>query len=56
MKILKLFIYALFANSIIMWAMGQTQDANMVKETDAFYDKTLIPPLRSAWIWGKYGK
>jgi N4-gp56 family major capsid protein len=37
-------------------AIGVTTDALMLKEVDAYYDKTLIQPLRSAWCFGKYGQ
>lgn len=36
--------------------IGQTTDASLTKEVDAYYDKTLIQPLRSAWIFGRYGQ
>jgi N4-gp56 family major capsid protein len=47
---------AMIQRSIVMFTVGQTTDASLAKEVDAFYDKTLIVPLRSAWIWGKYGQ
>ncbi len=56
MKILFRFIYSMLTIGMVKWVVGQTTDASLPKEADAFYDKTLIQPLRGAWIWGKYGQ
>lgn len=42
--------------NFLMMVVGTTTDASLIAETDAFYDKLLIEPLRSAWIFGKYGQ
>jgi N4-gp56 family major capsid protein len=42
--------------NFLMMVVGTTTDASLIAETDAFYDKLLIQPLRSAWIFGKYGQ
>lgn len=42
--------------NFFMMVVGTTTDASLIAETDAFYDKLLIQPLRSAWIFGKYGQ
>lgn len=47
-------LFAMFMRNIVLFV--QTTDAGLTKEVDAFYDKTLIRPLRSAWIFGKYGQ
>lgn len=47
---------AMISRCMVLWTIGQTTDASLQKETDAFYDKTLIKPIRSAWIFGKYGQ
>lgn len=49
-----LVILSMIARNIVLYV--QTTDAGLTKEVDAFYDKTLIQPLRSAWIFGKYGQ
>ena len=52
------FMFILLRN-MVLFAIGQTtagDTTNNPKEVDAFYDKTLIQPLRSAWIYGKYGQ
>ncbi len=52
-------LLAMISNSIMLMAIGVTtagDTTNNPKEVDAYYDKTLIQPLRSAWIYGKYGQ
>ena len=47
-------LMAMIMRNIVLFV--QTTDAGLTKEVDAFYDKTLIKPLRSAWVFGKYGQ
>lgn len=36
--------------------IGQTTSADISKEVDAFYDRVLLKPIRSSWIYGRYGQ
>jgi N4-gp56 family major capsid protein len=36
--------------------IGQTTSSDISAEVDAFYDRTLLKPLRSSWIYGRYGQ
>ena len=59
MRILFILFYQLMSflsRSFILFTIGQTVESGLSAETDAFYDRTLIQPLRSAWIFGKYGQ
>jgi N4-gp56 family major capsid protein len=56
MKFIKYLVACFVYKSMGMWVVGTTTDASLIAETDAFYDKLLIQPLRSAWIFGKYGQ
>lgn len=47
---------AMISRNCCLMVVGTTTDASLIAETDAFYDKLLIEPLRSAWIFGKYGQ
>ena len=49
------FLYFIWRN-VELYTIGQTTEASLTAEVDAFYDKTLLKPIRSAWIWGKYGQ
>jgi len=58
-KISLMFLMAMAFKASILFTIGVTtagDTTNNPKEIDAFYDKTLIQPLRSAWIYGKYGQ
>jgi len=44
------------SRNIVLWAIGQTTSADIAKEVDAFYDKTLLEPLKSARIYARYGQ
>lgn len=58
LKLMFLILASMMQRCVIMFAgdVGVTTDSILTKEVDAYYDKTLIQPLRSAWIWGKYGQ
>jgi N4-gp56 family major capsid protein len=36
--------------------IGQTTSADVSREVDAYYDRILLKPLRSSWIYGRYGQ
>lgn len=55
-KLVFMIYLSMLERCMVLWTIGQTTDASLDKEVDAFYDKTLIQPIRSAWIWGKYGQ
>ena len=56
LKLLNSFLCSMLMSNIILTAVGTTTSADITKQVDAFYDKTLIQPLKSARIYAKYGQ